>query len=598
MTIILSSLLNFNGTDASTTFTDVSGKTWTAAGNAQLDTAANGFKFGTAGGLFDGTGDVITTPDSTDFDFGSGDFTIECWARFNSVGASLSSLIVRGAGSSSTTSILLLRDTAALQLFASSNGSSWDIANGKALGTVAADGTWYHIAITRISGTWHGYLQGVEQAGFPFTNSSALCVKTGMGVGGNPAGTQSFNGWLDDVRIIKGYAFYTAAFTPPTAELTGFGFFDQTLPLKTLDSSGITSVVGNASGTLPLKIVNFYSEADLTLPMKALSASSITGVIGTASAFLPLQTLSATGITGGASNASVTLPMKTLDAHGASVADLLMPMKLLVATSLSGVVGTADNILPIKTVAGTGYGNIIGNANFTLPMKVVGAVGLVGGAGTAANTLPLKILSAPGFSGLVGNTSLVMPMIELGAKGYSSVSGTANLVLPLFQLDASGYASIVENYRTWVLNTRKGALTEYSGFTFNSFCTYQGQVLAAGSSGIVVLGTQDLDNATVITARVRSGKDSFGSSYHKRIPRAYIGYTPAGDAYFRMITPEGGTRTYILSWNHGTDLQQRRIPIGKGPKSRYWQWEFENVAGADFGVDNVMLYPTKLHRRV
>lgn len=42
-------LLHMNGTDASTTFTDESGKTWTAGGNAQIDTAQS--KFGQVQGL-------------------------------------------------------------------------------------------------------------------------------------------------------------------------------------------------------------------------------------------------------------------------------------------------------------------------------------------------------------------------------------------------------------------------------------------------------------------------------------------------------------------------------------------------------------------
>ena len=74
-------LLHFNGADASTTFIDESGKTWTASGNAQIDTAQS--KFGGASGLFDGTGDSITTPDHADFDVGSGDFTVDFWMRQN-----------------------------------------------------------------------------------------------------------------------------------------------------------------------------------------------------------------------------------------------------------------------------------------------------------------------------------------------------------------------------------------------------------------------------------------------------------------------------------------------------------------------------------
>ena len=76
-------LLHFNGSDTSTTFTDESGKTWTGAVTAQLDTAQK--KFGTASLLLDGDSDYISTPDHADFDVGSGDFTIDFWVRFNAV---------------------------------------------------------------------------------------------------------------------------------------------------------------------------------------------------------------------------------------------------------------------------------------------------------------------------------------------------------------------------------------------------------------------------------------------------------------------------------------------------------------------------------
>ncbi|MDI6787615.1 MAG: hypothetical protein QME51_04520, partial [Planctomycetota bacterium] len=74
-------LLHFDGTDASTTFIDESGKIWTRYGNAQIDTAQS--KFGGASGLFDGAGDYITTPDHNDFNLGSGNFTVDLRVRFN-----------------------------------------------------------------------------------------------------------------------------------------------------------------------------------------------------------------------------------------------------------------------------------------------------------------------------------------------------------------------------------------------------------------------------------------------------------------------------------------------------------------------------------
>jgi dTDP-4-amino-4,6-dideoxygalactose transaminase len=53
----------------------------------------------------------------------------------------------------------------------------------------------------------------------------------------------------------------------------------------------------------------------------------------------------------------------------------------------------------------------------------------------------------------------------------------------------------------------------------------------------------------------------------------------AGDILFRTILDELGTRTYRLPHNHVVGLQTRRVPIGRGPKGRYWQFEMEGVDG-------------------
>ncbi len=78
-------LLHFTGADASTTFTDSSPspKTFTAVGNAQIDTAQK--KFGSASAQFDGSGDCIHTPDTAHLELGSGDWTLDFWVKFNDV---------------------------------------------------------------------------------------------------------------------------------------------------------------------------------------------------------------------------------------------------------------------------------------------------------------------------------------------------------------------------------------------------------------------------------------------------------------------------------------------------------------------------------
>ena len=154
-------LLHFDGTDASTTFTDENGRTWAAHGNAQIDTAQK--VFGTASGLFDGTGDYIDTPDSADFTVGSGNFELECRIRPHTVNAT--NYIFAQSDSSRTVS------TRGVELNQGSDGSltgiiwwgsgasDYKYVNSGAA-TLVVD-TWYTVALVRYENTLMLFLDGV-----------------------------------------------------------------------------------------------------------------------------------------------------------------------------------------------------------------------------------------------------------------------------------------------------------------------------------------------------------------------------------------------------------------------------------------------------
>jgi hypothetical protein len=76
-----------DGADNSTTFTDSSptAHTVTRSGDAKISTTQS--QFGGASAYFDGTGDYLTVANSEAFNFGSGDFTIDCWIRPAAVSA-------------------------------------------------------------------------------------------------------------------------------------------------------------------------------------------------------------------------------------------------------------------------------------------------------------------------------------------------------------------------------------------------------------------------------------------------------------------------------------------------------------------------------
>lgn len=209
---------NENGADGSTSFDDASNSnhTLTANGNAQWDTAQAPVGL-TSSILFDGAGDWLTVADNADLELGSGDFTIEGWIRPNSTAAGFRSVLSKRASEPSFGYLVVAQNGSALQLFASSNTASWNIASSKAMGSVAT-GNWYHWAVSRSGNTWHGFVGGVQGSGFPFTssasvsdNAAALAIGAGAADGGQP-----YNGWIASVRMTVGTARYTANFTPPS----------------------------------------------------------------------------------------------------------------------------------------------------------------------------------------------------------------------------------------------------------------------------------------------------------------------------------------------------------------------------------------------
>src|SRR3990167_11367752 len=213
-------LLHCDGADASTTFSDSSpsNKTVTANGNAQIDTAQS--KFGGASGLFDGTGDYLTVPDSADWNFAGGDFTIDFQARW----ADQSGTTVLCASwddfASAADKGWRFRLTAAdaLSFDYTTNGSTEVSAS---FGTWSPSiNTWYHIALIRSGTDLKCFIDGVQQGStYNISTDSIFNAAELLFVGAvnnSSTGATGFhNGWFDEFRISKGIARWTANFTPP-----------------------------------------------------------------------------------------------------------------------------------------------------------------------------------------------------------------------------------------------------------------------------------------------------------------------------------------------------------------------------------------------
>ena len=162
---------------------------------------------------FDGSSDYLSIASTSDFNFGTGDFTIEFWANYDDASGSNYILDFRTDGSNTGTT------NQPLMYYTSSTGtlSYWLNGSARITGDKAAKGTWNHYAIVRNSGTTTLYMNGISQGTY---SDSTNYPDSPLTIARRQSGGQLFNGKISNLRIVKGTAVYTSSFRPPTEPLT------------------------------------------------------------------------------------------------------------------------------------------------------------------------------------------------------------------------------------------------------------------------------------------------------------------------------------------------------------------------------------------
>lgn len=172
---------------------------------------------------FDGTDDALRTADHTSLSLGTSDFTVEAWIYPSDTSTAYRAIVADNIYGQNSGSWCIYQYGTKLYI-ASNSGSG-----GNAISTLGGSGntvikanTWQHIAFTRSSNTARLFHNGV-QVGSDTTLSTnftddQILIGANNHAGGYPA--YDYIGYISDVRVVKGTAVYTSAFTPPTAPLT------------------------------------------------------------------------------------------------------------------------------------------------------------------------------------------------------------------------------------------------------------------------------------------------------------------------------------------------------------------------------------------
>lgn len=262
-------LMHMNGANNSTTFTDVRGKTVTAFDNAKISTAQS--KFGGSSAYFDGASDYISIPDSADFDFGSGPFTVEMWIYPTSTSSQRLFMGQSDSGGSNYSPFRLEIVSGNYNFLISQTGSAWAGGTGTLTAPATAN-TWTHIALVRLDTTVTLYVDGAAKgsrtiSGAIFNSASPMLIGAGN------AGGFAFAGYIDELRVTKGAARYTRDFAPPKLPFPDSEFVASVNGTGALVSSAST-VSGNAVKT-----------SNLTGSGQMVSQSSSTFGVGNRLAF-------------------------------------------------------------------------------------------------------------------------------------------------------------------------------------------------------------------------------------------------------------------------------------------------------------------------
>ena len=203
-------------------------------GDSQLDTAQK--KFGTASILLDGTEDNVKVPTDEDFGFGSANWCLEAFIRPGSVTGTQRIFDLRDASATDTAPTMYLNGTALH--FAVGNTSQ---INGGTLST----NTWYHVAVARNAGTTKLFLDGTELGTYTDANDYGTTTPVIIGADYQATPSEAFNGHIDEVRVSKAAARFTAGFTPTTSE---YGSDLNTVLLLHANGTDASTTFTDASG--------------------------------------------------------------------------------------------------------------------------------------------------------------------------------------------------------------------------------------------------------------------------------------------------------------------------------------------------------------
>jgi len=156
---------------------------------------------------FDGSGDYLTAAADTDFQFGTGDFTVEAWVYTESTAKQVifDNITPGSAGATTGRFVFFIENTQVVKYYNTSDGT-------QATSNTIDVNSWNHVAVTRSGTTIKMFINGVEGfSGTSSTNFSLQNCRIGQDAASGGPGQFDYNGYIANLRVVKGTAVYTSA---------------------------------------------------------------------------------------------------------------------------------------------------------------------------------------------------------------------------------------------------------------------------------------------------------------------------------------------------------------------------------------------------
>ena len=223
---------------------------------------------------FNGISDYLSLASSSAFGYGTGNFTVECWVYPTGSFQTCAFIDNRSSGS----------DTVGFSFgFNNTSGQLGVYTNSSAVLTSSSNlslNQWYHVAVSRTSGTMTMYINGVSVGSTTYTNSLGTSQPALIGRNVNTSPTNWFQGYISNMRVVNGTGLYTTNFTPSTTPLTAIA----NTVLLTCQGNTVVDTSTNAFTPTPsgnVKVINnnypFTAPTATVSNLNTLSATYFNG---------------------------------------------------------------------------------------------------------------------------------------------------------------------------------------------------------------------------------------------------------------------------------------------------------------------------------